>query len=259
MSGVGIIGGGLLGLGLADKLSADGVRVTVYESAATLGGLAGSTLLGGVRVDRYYHAVTTDDTRVLTLASELGLDVRGRQLGVGFYHQGRHAEMSTPAQLLTFPGLSPLDRARLVRFVLRCKQISGTQRSVVAVVPFVARHFEQRLLRGSAKDRIPGRRSQQRRSAAEVGGDNHRRTRPLQDQPVGADEDHVARAVSLGVPQRGHVHRIGQCLGAREEPRHVGRPLGREAAGQRHRRDPAAARVGHPGRHRADSRERCTR
>ena len=124
MSGVGIIGGGLLGLGLADKLSADGVRVTVYESAATLGGLAGSTLLGGVRVDRYYHAVTTDDTRVLTLASELGLDVRWRQLGVGFYHQGRHAEMSTPAQLLTFPGLSPLDRARLVRFVLRCKQIS---------------------------------------------------------------------------------------------------------------------------------------
>jgi protoporphyrinogen oxidase len=123
VNSVGIIGGGLLGLGLADKLAAGGTKVTVYESAATLGGLAGSTSLGGVRVDRYYHAVTTTDRRVLDLADELGLEVRWRRLGVGFYHHGRHAEMSTPAQLLTFPGLSPLDRARLVRFVLRCKGI----------------------------------------------------------------------------------------------------------------------------------------
>jgi protoporphyrinogen oxidase len=123
VNGVGIIGGGLLGLGLADKLAARGVQVTVYEAAATLGGLAGSTQLGGVRVDRFYHAVTTTDRRVLDLADELGLEIRWRRLGVGFYHGGRHAEMSTPAQLLTFPGLSALDRARLVRFVLRCKAI----------------------------------------------------------------------------------------------------------------------------------------
>jgi protoporphyrinogen oxidase len=124
VNGVGIIGGGLLGLGLADKLSARGVQVTVYEAAGQLGGLAGSTTLGGVRVDRFYHAVTTTDRRVLDLADELGLKVRWRRLGVGFYHQGRHAEMSTPSQLLTFPGLSPADRARLVRFVLRCKRIA---------------------------------------------------------------------------------------------------------------------------------------
>jgi protoporphyrinogen oxidase len=124
VNGVGIIGGGLLGLGLADKLSARGVQVTVYEAAGQLGGLAGSTSLGGVRVDRFYHAVTTTDRRVLLLADELGLQVRWRRLGVGFYHQGRHAEMSTPAQLLSFPGLSPADRARLVRFVLRCKKIT---------------------------------------------------------------------------------------------------------------------------------------
>jgi protoporphyrinogen oxidase len=124
VNGVGIIGGGLLGLGLADKLSAAGVHVTVYESSAQLGGLAGSTSLGGVRVDRFYHAVTTTDRRVLDLAEELGLGIRWRRLGGGFYHDGRTAEMSTPAQLLTFPGLSPADRARLVRFVLRCRRIT---------------------------------------------------------------------------------------------------------------------------------------
>ena len=124
MNGVGIVGGGLLGLGLADKLTARGVPVTVYESAAQLGGLAGSTTLGGVRVDRFYHAVTTTDHRVLALASELGVGVRWRRLGGGFYHDGRLAEMSTPPQLLRFPGLSPADRARLVRFVVRCRRIS---------------------------------------------------------------------------------------------------------------------------------------
>jgi protoporphyrinogen oxidase len=124
VSGVGIIGGGLLGLGLADKLSAAGMPVTVYEASGQLGGLAGSTSLGGVRVDRFYHAVTTTDKRVLDLAEELGLRIRWRRLGGGFYHDGRTAEMSTPAQLLTFPGLSQADRARLVRFVLRCRRIS---------------------------------------------------------------------------------------------------------------------------------------
>jgi protoporphyrinogen oxidase len=124
VNGVGIIGGGLLGLGIADKLSAAGVRVTVYESAGQLGGLAGSTSLGGVRVDRFYHAVTTTDERVLDLARELGVGIRWRRLGAGFYHDGRTAEMSTPAQLLTFPGLSAMDRARLVRFVLQCRRIS---------------------------------------------------------------------------------------------------------------------------------------
>ena len=49
--------------------------------------------------------------------------MRWRSLGVGFYHHGRLAEMSTPAQLMTFPGLSYADRARLVRFVLRCRAI----------------------------------------------------------------------------------------------------------------------------------------
>ncbi len=123
MTGVGIIGGGLLGLGIAHRLAERGVPVSVYEQGARLGGLAGATDLGGHQVDRYYHAVTTEDSRVLALAEELGLPVRWRPLGVGFYHDGGLAGMSTPAQLLRFPGLSPADRARLVKFVLRCRKI----------------------------------------------------------------------------------------------------------------------------------------
>jgi protoporphyrinogen oxidase len=126
MSGrdVGIIGGGLLGVGVAYRLACAGERVTLYERDDRLGGLAGTTDLGGVAVDRYYHAVLPTDDRVLALAAEVGLgeeSFRMRRLGVGFFHDGRLASMSTPRELLTFPGLAMRDRMALVAFVARCQ------------------------------------------------------------------------------------------------------------------------------------------
>lgn len=128
--GVGIVGGGLLGLSLAYRLSGAGVPVTVYEAAPQLGGLAGTTKIGGVEVDRFYHAVTLSDDRVLALAEELGLreSMRFRPLGAGFYHDGRIASMSTPRELLTFPGLRPDDRLRLIGFILRCRLMTDQAR-----------------------------------------------------------------------------------------------------------------------------------
>jgi protoporphyrinogen oxidase len=121
---VGIIGGGLLGLGIAYELAQKGVQVAVYESDARLGGLAGTTDIGGAQVDRYYHAVTTTDKRVIDLAEALGLPIRWRPLGVGFYQHGRLCSMSTPREVLSFPGLRPDDKARLALFVLRCGRIA---------------------------------------------------------------------------------------------------------------------------------------
>lgn len=130
VDGVGIVGGGLLGLGLAYRLSGRGVPVTVYEASPQLGGLAGTTNIGGFDVDRFYHAVTLTDDRVLALVEELGLrdDMRFAPLGAGFYHEGRIASMSTPRELLTFPGLRPDDRARLVGFILRCRLLKDQDR-----------------------------------------------------------------------------------------------------------------------------------
>jgi protoporphyrinogen oxidase len=123
---VGVIGGGLLGLTAAYRLACDGVPVVVYEESERVGGLAGTAPLGGIDIDRYYHALTLTDDRVIALATELGLGetIRWRPLGVGFYHDGRLASMSTPLELLRFPGLSVSERARLVAFAARCKRIS---------------------------------------------------------------------------------------------------------------------------------------
>jgi protoporphyrinogen oxidase len=124
---VGIIGGGLLGLTAAYRLAKAGVSVSVYERDAQLGGLAGSTDLGGYRVDRYYHVVLPTDRRVRDLAADVGLGddhFRFRTTRVGFYQAGQVTSMSSVRQLLTFPGLRPVDRVRLGAFVARC-QLKG--------------------------------------------------------------------------------------------------------------------------------------
>ena len=59
-----IVGGGMLGLGLARKLAADR-DVIVLEAAPNLGGLASAWTLdtptGPVRWDRFYHVVLSGD------------------------------------------------------------------------------------------------------------------------------------------------------------------------------------------------------
>ena len=120
---VAVIGAGLLGLAAAYRLAQKGVSVTVYERDAQLGGLAGTTPLDGIPIDRFYHVTLPTDERVIELAGELGLSdsFRFRRSGVGFYHQGELASMSTPRELLTFPGLTAVDRMRLVAFIARCQ------------------------------------------------------------------------------------------------------------------------------------------
>ena len=98
--GVGIVGGGLLGLTVGYRLAEACPSPSTRRSGAVLAGI-----LGGYVVDRYYHALTLTDTRVIDTARELG--VRGRspaEAGRGFFHDGRLASMSTPKELLSFPG-----------------------------------------------------------------------------------------------------------------------------------------------------------
>lgn len=123
---VAIVGGGLLGLAVAFRLLEAGVAVTLFERDKELGGLAGSTMLGGRRVDRYYHVVLPTDDRVHGLAAEVGIgeSFRFRRTRVGFYHEGQLTSMSSLGELLTFPALAPLDRVRLGAFVARC-QLKG--------------------------------------------------------------------------------------------------------------------------------------
>ncbi len=114
-----IVGGGMLGLVLARCLAVAGRRVAVFESAPRFGGLADAWTIGPVEWDRHYHVILESDRTLRALLAELGLQVEWRAVETGLFWQGRAWPMTRPLELLRFPGLGPLDKARLALTVLR--------------------------------------------------------------------------------------------------------------------------------------------
>lgn len=110
-----IIGGGISGCSLAYFLSRRGYRVTLFERQPTLGGLAGSFLVDGVWIDRFYHHFYTCDGEIIRLAEQLGLGERilWRKTRAGAYCRERMYDLSSPLSLLRFRALPLLDRLRL--------------------------------------------------------------------------------------------------------------------------------------------------
>ena len=81
-----IAGGGMLGLSLASRLARAGHRVTVFESAGSVGGLANSWEIGGTVWDKFYHVILASDVHTRQLLRELRLedDLQWRETRTGF-------------------------------------------------------------------------------------------------------------------------------------------------------------------------------
>ena len=122
---VGIVGCGILGVTLGYYLSREGARVTVFEASDTLGGLAGPIKLGGINIDRFYHAILTSDAHLHELFEELGIadQYRHHEAKTAFYHEGRIIPMTNVKEFLTFPALSWVERFRLGLTVVYAKLV----------------------------------------------------------------------------------------------------------------------------------------
>jgi protoporphyrinogen oxidase len=110
-----IVGGGMLGLTLALRLTQAGHRVTVYEAAGELGGLAGAWQVGDVVWDRHYHVTLLSDTALRRVLGELGLEqeMEWVETRTGFYTDGKLVSMSNTLEFLRFPPLGLLGKLRL--------------------------------------------------------------------------------------------------------------------------------------------------
>jgi protoporphyrinogen oxidase len=110
-----IVGGGMLGLSLALRLLQRGEKVTLFEAAGELGGLAAPFTIGDVTWDRYYHIIVPRDRRLLQLLDELGLgpEVAWTTPKTGFYTSGGFHSMSNALEFLSFKPLGLFDKLRL--------------------------------------------------------------------------------------------------------------------------------------------------
>ncbi|MGH9381494.1 MAG: FAD-dependent oxidoreductase [Thermoanaerobaculia bacterium] len=117
---VGVVGGGILGLCLAHRLSAMGHAVTLFEASPHLGGLAGAHDYGSFTWDRFYHCILPTDVDLIRLLGELGLgdELRWKATGTGYYHGGNTYSMSGTIDFIRFPLLSLPSKARLAASVV---------------------------------------------------------------------------------------------------------------------------------------------
>lgn len=146
---IGIVGGGLLGLSLADRLQRLGHRVTVLEAAPHFGGLAAGWELSdtgleagatrnqpslvapaskpvSVRWDKFYHVILLSDSFTHELLRDLGLDADfvGVTTKTGFYTDGRLYSMSNSWEFLKFPPLGLWSKFRLGRTISHAAKVT---------------------------------------------------------------------------------------------------------------------------------------
>src|SRR5437660_750905 len=120
----------MLGMTLALRLAQRGHRVTLFEGAPQLGGLASPWKLGDIVWDRHYHVTLLSDTYLRTLLSELGLEqeIQWVQTKTGFYTDGKLYSMSNTIEFLRFPPLGLWDKFRLGLTIFYTSHIKNWQR-----------------------------------------------------------------------------------------------------------------------------------
>ena len=112
---VAVIGGGLLGLTLAYRLSQAGVYVALYEAGGAVGGVMRSTEIDGFQVDGFYHTILSSDQALLSLIEEMGLGDATffHKTLNGFYADGTIYPINSALDLLRFKPLRISERLRL--------------------------------------------------------------------------------------------------------------------------------------------------
>lgn len=126
----GIVGGGIMGMTLAHRLSQAGHKVTIFEAAPELGGLASSWKMKDVEWDKFYHVILLSDFRTRNILKDIGLDDKTEwvETKTGFYINGKLYSMSDTVEFLKFPTLNLIDKFRLGLTIIVASKIKNWKR-----------------------------------------------------------------------------------------------------------------------------------
>ena len=113
---IAIVGGGLTGLVAAHALGHEH-EVELFEKMPVLGGCLSSYRVNDYWIERYYHHCFSDDVHLFSLIKELSLTDRleWHNGTTGYYSRHTIYPLNTPMQILRYPELSLIDKAKLAR------------------------------------------------------------------------------------------------------------------------------------------------
>jgi protoporphyrinogen oxidase len=120
---IGIIGGGLTGLVAAHALGRDH-EIDLFEKMPYLGGCLSSYHINDYWIERYYHHCFSSDTMLFSLLGELGLSdsLEWKSGTTGYFANNTIYPLTTPLQILRYPELTLIDKARLAWLTLTAKK-----------------------------------------------------------------------------------------------------------------------------------------
>lgn len=120
---IAVVGAGATGLTAAWKLSEIGHKVTVYEKSNRLGGLSAAVTVGNDMLDVFYHHIFTNDTILIDVIKELGLEqsLKWYEPSNVIYINKKVYPFTSPMDLLMFKPLSFLSRIRMGIMVLQAR------------------------------------------------------------------------------------------------------------------------------------------
>ena len=127
---IGIVGGGLMGLALAQRLTKLDHEVTVFEREQQLGGLTTYHDYGKFYWDRFYHVILPTDRQLIGFIQDLGLGdaLRWRRTLTGFFVDKQLHSLSSGFDFLRFPPLNFLSKCRLAFTILYCSKLKRWRR-----------------------------------------------------------------------------------------------------------------------------------
>ncbi len=133
-----ILGGGLSGLVAAIRLP-ESCEVTLLERDPEPGGCLSSYRLDGGWVERFYHHCFAGDARLVSLLGELGLLDRLEWLRgtTGSFAGGKVYPLNTPLEILRYPRLGTLDKARLALFTRGARRLKAEELDTVTARDFI--------------------------------------------------------------------------------------------------------------------------
>lgn len=122
-----IIGGGMLGMTLALRLTQQGHQVTIYESADKAGGLTSAWKMDDIVWDRFYHVILMSDLNTRKILHEIGLDAELNwvETKTGFYSEGKLYSMSNLIEFFKFPPINLIDKFRLGLTIFAASRIKN--------------------------------------------------------------------------------------------------------------------------------------
>ncbi|MFZ1702194.1 MAG: NAD(P)/FAD-dependent oxidoreductase [Pyrinomonadaceae bacterium] len=127
---IAIVGSGFLGMTLAMRYADAGHKVTLFESASEIGGLASVWEINDIFWDKHYHVILASDRHTRNLIEEIGLDddLRWVETKTGFYTDGELLSMSDTKEFLTFPALDLISKLRLGMTIFYASKVKDWRR-----------------------------------------------------------------------------------------------------------------------------------